>query len=381
MAKEKNLHNEPKLYWFSKFIDLGNLPFFKQLKLLVNLIFVEVAPEIPINLKKSYTGPDGKHAAIIGFLITFFFAFIVNLGLSAINGTLIDPSKTILENLFTHKDFSPSDTIYFLEDWWNIVLYSFICPIYVGLTCWLIVIVVKKSAELTEFKNLELSENIILPKRSNIKPILLGLLILSVAFLLTSNYINDIMSLVDQKKYYWFLTTDHELRGLGVYYFLLNFSLLIVTLIALTFFMSIYSLVMEIGRTLEKKKNIVGIEFDILKTKLSAFTEAYIVTKGIIAAYIANIWIWADSPLGKGITDNFEIAVILLAVIGIFIVSIPRYFVELQWYNLKLRSNQSSVDIRYEDIRSFTVKNIAHILDWLFIGGFALSAIKYLVGF
>jgi len=380
-AVDKIPHDEPKLYWFDKLLQIGKLPIFREISLLISLIFIRVAPEIPISLKKSYSGPDGLRAGIIGFIITFIFAFIMNVIGTSINGTLIGTTFLAGDSLFN----SPGPAvIHFLDDWWNLLLYAIVCPAYVGLTCWLVVVVIKGYGEIKDFKNKELSENSQPRKFTLVKGIALGVLVLSVAFLLTTNYINDIMVLVEKEKYYWFLTKindQYEVRALGVYYFLLNFSLLIVTLIALTFFMSIYALIMSVGKALESKKEIGQFEFKILKEKLSIFTEAYIITKGIIACYIANIWIWAASPMGKGVTENFAIAVILLAIIGVFLVSFPRYFVELQWYKLKLRAPGGlGLNHSYEDLRTFKIKNIAQVLDYAFIGGFALYAVQYIIG-
>ncbi|MCO6360765.1 hypothetical protein [Roseivirga pacifica] len=382
MSGESNMpHDEPKLYWFSQLLRIGKWPVFKELGLLISLIFIRVAPEIPISLKKSYSGPDGKKAALIGFCTTFIFAFLINILGAYFNDTLAGSTFLAGNKVFNGDG---EVVIYFIDDWWNVLLYSVICPAYVGLTCWLVVIVIKGYGEIKDFKQQEI-EAIHTPKRFKlIKSMALGILILSVAFLLTTNYINDIMKLVDKGRYYWFLSNingEYQVRALGVYYFLLNFSLLIVTLLALTFFMSIYSLIMSVGKALESKREIGKLEFKILKEKLSMFTEAYIITKGIIACYIANIWIWADSPLGKGVTENFAIAVILLTIIGAFLVSFPRYFVELQWYKLKLRVPEKlELDTTYEDLRTFRIKNIAHVLDYLFIGGFLIYAIKYVVG-
>ena len=389
MKEDSNIpHVEPKLYWFDKLLKMGKLPILREFGLLVSLIFVRVAPEIPISLRKSYSGPDGLRAGIIGFVTTFFFAFLVNILGTGLNHTLYGGTFFAGGKIFSSSD---PTVIYFLDDWWNIVLYTVVCPLYVGLTCWLVVIVIKGYGEIKDFKEQKILKTSKPSKFRWMKAIGLGFLILSVAFLLTTNYINDIMMLVDKEKFYWFLTNinaensqikpEYQVRALGVYYFLLNFSLLFVTLIALTFFMSIYTLIMSVGKALESTKELYELDFNTLKTKLKMFTEAYIITKGIIACYVANIWIWADSPLGKGVTENFAIAVILLTIIGVFLVSFPRYFVELQWYKLKLRMpDDLELNRSYEDLRTFEIKNIAHVLDYLFIGGFLIYAITYIIG-
>ena len=124
-------HDEPKLFWFEKLLQIGKLPILREFGLLVSLVFIRVAPEIPISLKKSYSGPSGINAGIIGFIITFIFTFLVNIVGCAMNSTLFG------NTLFAGSKILSSPTpnvIYFLDDWWNILLYSIICPMYVGLT-------------------------------------------------------------------------------------------------------------------------------------------------------------------------------------------------------------------------------------------------------
>ena len=356
-----------KHYFYSRLVSISRYPLIRQIDLLVSLIFIKVAPDIPVSLKKSYSGPDGKRAGLVGFVVTFFFTFVINIIASYFNNTLYGIDPTIL---------------YFFDDYWNLALYGFVCPLYVGLTCWLVVLSIKGWVAINEFKNKSILRKTERKRFKIFKPIALGTLVLSVSFLLTTNYIYDIIHLKGQDQFYWFLSPkDHELKALGVYYFLLNFSLLTVTLIALTFFMSIYKLLMNVGKALESRKKIGSLDFQILKEELHVFTEGYIVTKGIIACYIVNIWIWAKSPLGSGTTENYIIALVLLTIIGFFLVSFPRYFVELQWYKLKSRSSKHGViNNNIPDLRNFEIKLIAQTLDYLFIGSFIIYALKQIIG-
>lgn len=364
--------NDPKVWMYSGFLSFSKLPIIKYFEKVVRMVFIEVAPSVPISLKHTFSGTKGLNAAVIGFVLTLIFCFVINAGGAYLNGTLFPTDETIDNNVRT-----------FVEDKWNLLLYTLVCPIYVSLTAWLVVVVIKGWGEIKEFNN-----NLVGKKDTStfptFKAILLGLLILTVAFGLTTSYINGITEYSEKENiYYWFFTKKNgsfTLGALGIYYFLLNYSLLIVTLIALTFFMSIYSMMMGVGKTLEGKTSIDEVNFDKLKVKLSAFTEAYILAKLLVGTYIINIMIWIDSPLGNGVSQiNIKIAIILMGLLGVFMISIPRYFVELQWYRLKNRSNtEGSIDVEYEDIRSFEVKFIATVLDTLLIGGFIISYSKYL---
>lgn len=395
MKADKNSPNDFKVWTYSKFLGMSHFPILKGIKWIISLIFIEAAPNVPVSLKRTFSGSSGKQAFFIGFSLAFIFCFMINIVLTFFNGTLYPSDGAEIDD----------NMLYFFQDYWNLILYALICPLYVGLTCWLVVVVIKGWGDIYEFKQNELIEGnnkpIKISRFSLLRAIFLGFLILSIGFALTTNYINDIEKLANssqdlfessgdyakrQINYYWFFTEneagDFELKALGVYYFLLNFSLLITTLIALTFFMSIYKMMMGVGSALGLKKSVGKLDFQKLKIKLSAFTEAYILAKGLVATYILNVIIWIQSPLGENATDkNIQVAVIVLGIIGVFMVSIPRYYVELQWYRLKNRATEEEAKLlEYEDLRPLWMNFVATVLDTLLIGGFILSYGKYAFG-
>ncbi len=396
MKVSKKSPKDPKVWTYSKFLDISHYPIIKSIKWLISLIFVEASPKVPVSLKRTFSGVNGKRAFFVGFALTLIFCLIINIVWTYFNGTLFSLESEASE---------VQNVLYFSKDYWNLVLYALICPLYVGLTCWLVVVVIKGWGDIKEFKESEDLKNDTIavpsPRFSYIKPIFLGFLILSIAFALTTNYINDIEKLANNSemvfesssesieskiKYYWFFTENEdgefELGSLGVYYFLLNYSLLIITLIAITFFMSIYKVMMGVGKKLESKDSIGSLDFETLKTKLSAFTESYILAKALVAVYIINIIIWVQSPLGENATDqNIQVAVIIMGLIGVFMISIPRYYVELQWYRLKNKSSEdSNTNLDYEDLRPFWMNYVATVCDTLLIGGFILSYGRYAFG-
>jgi len=136
--------------------------------------------------------------------------------------------------------------------------------------------------------------------------------------------------------------------------------------------MSIFSVVIDVGNSLDKTPPNNKLEFLILRTKLSSFTEAYMLAKLLTGLYMINVFLWEKTALGK--TDNLIIAASFISLIGVFFVSIPRYFLELQWHKYKYRSGE--VDEKsesYDDIRPFEIKLIATVLDTFLIGSFILT--------
>jgi hypothetical protein len=62
-----------------------------------------------------------------------------------------------------------------------------------------------------------------------------------------------------------------------------------------------------------------------------------------------------------------------LSLFGVFFVSIPRYYIELEWFRLKVRRAKESQDfteIRHDDLRPFNTRLIAYIVDVFLISGF-----------
>lgn len=325
------------------------------------MMFVDLAPDVPVSLARSISGKAGKKAAFIGYLITFIFCFVV----TAIS--------TVTKGTFSGND---PNWVYFSRDWTNIALYVVICPLYVGLGCWLAVTVISGLSEVKRL-SLEIQEvNVVSRRRNPLKAPLLALLILGIAFFATSNYVTEITSPENVAKHYWFVeysqATGRRLGSLGVYYFLLNFVLLVITLLSITFFMSSFSGLIDVGNALAKKKSKMKLDFPILKAKLATSTEVYLIAKFLTVLYMLNIYLWRATPLGK--TTNLFVAAFFVSLIGVFFVSIPRYFVELQWYRYYHRIQETSLDSEVSyDIRPLYMRIIASIFDSLLIGGFIFS--------
>lgn len=352
---------EPKVWMFAKILSISDWPVCKQIKLLLRLLFVDLAPDIPVSLTRSISGNTGKKAAIQGFLVAFIFCFIVTTIWTLLNGT------------FSGED---PNRLYFSRDTTNLILYTTICPLYVGLGCWLAVTVVSGWSEVKNLSVVIKEENTLSQRRNPIKAPVLAIVILGIAFFATSNYVSEVTAIGNVAKHYWFVdyseAIGRRLGSLGVYYFLLNFVLLVITLMSITFFMSSFSSLIEVGNALSVRSSKMDINFPILRVKLATFTEAYILAKWLTVLYMINIYLWRATPLGR--TTNLIVAAFFVSLIGVIFVSIPRYFLELQWHRYNYRIGQIDKDSEiYDDLRPFNMRIVASILDSLLIGGFILS--------
>jgi len=353
-----------KVWAFAHLWKLSEVVGLRQVKQLTSLIFVELAPSVPVSLRRSITGSAGPHAAIIGAAITLNFALIV----------------PILWTLAIGRFYKSGDPgiINLSQDWVNLVLYSTICPLYVGLGGWLVVVVIEGWGNINEYANSLKTPREKPSLMAVIKVLFLGVLILSVSLFSMAGYISDITKTANVPQLYWFMEAtdagEHRLGALGIYYALLNFLLLISTLISVTSFMSIFVTVMDVGNALETKTRRTDARLTELEEKLKSFTEAYILTKLLAVVYMINFSLWKSSPLGA--TQNIYVAFFFLTMFGVMFVSLPRYFVELQWYRFLRRTNQvKPEDDIYKDIRPFWMRVVASVLDSLIIGGFIVGTL------
>ena len=358
---------EFKVWAFAFLWRLSEVAGLRQIKILLSLMFVELAPAIPVSLRRSITGVAGRQAGILGATITFIFCLLVPVGWTLAIGKF---SSTQPGTLFLWQDKN------------NLILYAIVCPLYVGLGCWLAVTVISGWSDIKEYA-LALHPQAVKASRVTLfKTLLLAVLVLSMGLFSTASYIGDILNPVNVPQHYWFMDVadsgEHTLGPLGVYYFLINFLLLMTTLISITLFMSVFVSVMAVGQALEAKTRPTDAELSVLEGKLATFTEAYILAKLLTFIYMINFYLWKNSPLGA--TQNIYIAFIFLTLFGVLFVSLPRYFIELQWYRFLVRTKQVRADDDiYKDIRPFKIRVVATLLDNLMIGGFVIGMLTELI--
>ena len=184
----------------------------------------------------------------------------------------------------------------------------------------------------------------------------------------------DIMDKARVAELYWFMSLSEEgarvLNRAGYYYVALNFVLLFVALISAAAFFSLTVEVFRSGKGIEAG-NVRDLA--ILRTRLRAFTEAYLIIKILAATYMVNMYVWKDSPLGS--TVNLTVAGLVLTGIGVFFIAIPRLFVELKWFDYA-STQENLIDEDGEVDTEFRPKRVrlwAHVLDMFLIGTFVAT--------
>lgn len=351
---------DPKLHLFAIVVDwFQKHSLAKKMFSPVYSFLFAIAPEVPSSFSVIVRRPPTRRAFLWGYFLGFIFCFVVIFVWSVINGTWhgSDPHR-----------------LYFSSDRENLINYLILCPAYVGFCSQLIVLTILGWNEITSSSD-DLQPG--LPKGS------LGLLfltVISVSAAFSVNYIAECLNPAIYPRIGWwvgFVTVDgvRVLSRLGIYYALLNFVLLVVCITALMAFVSMFFLCLRFGDRLSHLPPNSEATIESIRKSLAAFTEAYIVLKLLVVALMLNAYLWKYFSHPSH-SLNLVVLGLVLTVVGVFLVSLPRYYIELQWF--KFRVNQANAlkqppSTESEDIRRFRARLVAMIADGLIIGGFAFS--------
>ena len=242
------------------------------------------------------------------FIVTFILCFVVNIVGCYISGTLIgdDPKRQ-----------------YFFYDMASIINYVIICPIYVGLNVILIDRFIDSycvSINYLDIYNL-LKKNI-----------LWIAIILTISFLITTNYTKEILDPNTHFKIYWYISyynSEELYLGLiGTYYIIINFILTIFISNSFIFFLKQFFFARNINISEIKNNN----NTDSINQQLHSFVYEYFIFKFLIASYMANVCTWRMSQPHGSI--NYYIMIIFVTFLGLVIITIPRYYIQKQLYKI-----------------------------------------------
>ena len=360
MKPENPLPSESKLLIFSWIMSVCRKFFPPSVRQAMGSVLFGITPEIPVSITSTLSQKAPRKAFFRGAIIAFFFCFIVILVWTAVIGTLYgsDPSR-----------------LYFLEDKTNLLNYILLCPLYVGLSAALIVLSCKSWVRL-KLNSYLFGEGGV---RTPHLPVSIALFaIIGLATILTCNYIAECLDPTIYAKTYWYIAgVDSEgqrlLGGLGVYYSLLTYSLFLTTFSAIVALVPLFTIAAEVGRAFRRSTTTL-VSFDALRESLSDFVSAYLVAKALTAVLMINAFTWKGSEQRQSF--NLIALGIVLTLVGLFFVSVPRYYIEMEWYALSVRRAQAAgepIPTESADLRSRNIRLFAHLLDTLLIGGFFTS--------
>ncbi len=323
----------------------------------LDLLLNKIAPDVPVSLSVILSEADAGRAFAGGAVGTLVLGLGVVALWSYAAGTLFgtDPGR-----LYLSKDVP------------NLVNYALICPLYVGFGCALIVVTVRGWAQLQGVGHPVSIRATSRASGSFGFPILAALILLT-AGVVTALYVSEVLDPHVYKQAYWFIERigpdgARLLGAFGVYYAVLNFWLLALSLLVLALVIAVFVSGMRLGDDL-RAGAAAGLSTSEVRERLTTFTRAYIVSKWLAATYMANAFTWRSERPHNSLT--FILLGVVLSFFGVFFISFPRYYIELCWFQARAAGATGPVPTdEYEDIRPRWAQNTATVLDALIISGF-----------
>lgn len=248
-------------------------------------------------------------------------------------------------------------TINFLEDKWNLWLYLLICPAYVALSLQIIMVSSRYGATV---RGGERPESRIEAGRS---PAAISLC-LAIAAFFAAKYIADV-AIGPEGHTYWFNDRVGGVRVLnvaGVYYALMTFGFLSITIMALLNYLSVTqaSLALANGLTADDCADVPAMRGAFLR-----FKQAYVYGRWLIAVFMIHTVIWSRSPLAK--TENIHIAGAALVLAAVLLTAIPALHLDRK---LAAAAEQCGLDLAEAGIEPVGAKKWLPIADTIIGLGF-----------
>lgn len=283
---------------------------------------------------------------------------------------------TMISGTFSGDD---PTRIYFSQDWQNLINYIVICPLYLAFSFQLITIAIKGWPSITSIQ-IQPIQKLPIPRRSITFVVFI---VVALSLILTINYVQESLDHKVYSKIGWWVGEigsggERILGVVGTYYFLLTFILQSICITAVFSYLAVFFAAVRVGKAIAKEDTDSDISFKSLSKSLASFTEAYLAVKLLTASVMLNAYTWKYERPEASV--NYAILIALLAVFGVFVFSIPRYYIELEWFKFKVRraiANGEALDeYMKEDIRPYSTRVIVYIVDLLIISGFILSILN-----
>ena len=316
--------------------------------LLFGRIFSGCTPAFAEPYRIERTGSLWNRLSLQIYVAALVHCLGLTIALTWLNGTLMP---------------APGTSIELFEDKWNLFLYAVICPMYVTLCIRLVLLAMERDPAPVEAGCTPSGQS---------KRLFLSLFLISVfSSVLITGYVNDALNPDVVDRAYWFVEAQLGLRRLnsaGLYYIVLNFSLLFLTFLGGAAFISVSIDGIQLSHGLLQSGS--DIDFGVYKQRLDRLVLAYYWGVLLVACYAVNIIVWKHSPLGG--TANIHLAGAMLTLLGIFFVTVPRRFIEHAWAAYQARKQQASGDgelPEHQDILPAETSRVINVVQTLCIVG------------
>jgi hypothetical protein len=358
--------DEPKLFFYAAFLEhiWDRIP--NRFRKLLEQYLFQISPDVPAVLSRESESGVPWYAFRAGAGGAFIFTFVVTAIWNLFNGTWsgTEPNR-----------------LYFSRDITNLVEYAFLCPLHVGLSAALICLM------FTSYQRLVATSELVRSPTPPARPAAIASVVLFILLsgaIGTANFMRECLDPTIYHRVGWYVREVmpggvRVLGGLGVWYVILNFVLGVVVLAGAFSYLALSVACIRVGHGLaDYSPAEPELAFADLKSNLSTFTNGYLLAKLLTATLMLNsiTWRW-EHQVGS---LNVIAMGLILSVVGVFFLSVPRYYVELEWlrYRARILQNRQATaaretEMQVDDLRPFKTKVWVHLADGLLISGFIVS--------
>ena len=293
--------------------------------------------------------PNIKGISII-YLTVFILLFVVQGFIALLNGRFLIDNNIVTKN--------------FLEDWVDIINYTVICEAYIILGITFLINMYKIEGDLQSSHILfeAVDEN---KRRTNISSIISVILIVIISMVVVMSYKND----MEKSDYvYWYMekSGNEFIYGFaGYYYFIISIILMVFILWVGFAHFGLFKVAAKISLRLKndiKSKTYKDWEDEhAVKNKLAPFSWLIVNSKAFVLVLAINVMLWKWNEPNHDL--NYTLSVLVIAIFGIWIFSLPRYYIQFHYLQIRKKLNIEE----YKDLRIPWVLGISSVIDIILI--------------
>jgi hypothetical protein len=351
-------------YYIFKVFNIG---IFKKIKILLSKLLINLAPNLPESIELHRKKNEELRLFLVSYILLVLTLFVVHVCWTIAEGTFHGTNPNIY---------------YFTQDIPNIFNYLFIVPLYVSFSCLLI------SRSFSSFQKMndgvpKTVQSQLLVQYPQASLFLVAAICVFLSTLLTIRYMNELIDPQIYAKQYWFIThtlADGQrlLSSISMYYMIMPFVLFFFGIFTIFVYFSMMLMTISIGSKIPQIDRFT--DMGDIRHFFKDFLRINLYAEIIVAAFMLNAFSWdRQQPANSFLFIAFIFA---LWCFGAFIISIPRYYIEIEWHKyqysrfIKNQEREDKDEPVYEELRTKIDSRISLFLELAVFGYFSTLAYR-----
>lgn len=351
-------------YYIFKLFDIG---FFKHIKIFLSKLLINLAPNLPESIELRQKKNQELRLFLISYLLVVVTLFVVHVCWTFAEGTFSGSNEGVY---------------YFSQDIPNVINYLLIVPLYVSFSCLLIARSFSSFQKMKEGIPKTVQSQLVFQYPQASLFLVFAICVFLSTFL-TIRYMNELVDPQIYAKQYWFITQttvngQRLLSSISMYYMIMTFVLFFFGIFTIFIYFSMMLMTITIGSKIPQidRFNDMGDIRHFFKD----FLRINLYGEVIVAVFMMNAFSWdRQKPVNSFLFYAFIFA---LWCFGAFIISIPRYYVEIEWHKYQFsrfmnnKERDKEDEPVYEELRSKFDSRISLLLELAVFGYFSTLAYR-----